>query len=141
VIRFRVLDGPYDPHERMPADDGPEAPYEAQRPTSSGPRAAAADRPEPSEGVERRLLELTVAEALLGGRVEVTTASGKVRMVIPPCTSSGQTFRLRGRGQPGPSGAQDLMLEVRIITPSSLDPASRALIEEFARLHPELPER
>ena len=81
-------------------------------------------------------LPVSVSEALLGGRVELTTSSGKVRLVVPPCTSSGALLRLRGRNQPDPDRPpSDLYLEVQVVMPSSLDDQSRDLILEFARLN------
>ncbi|MBI3178241.1 MAG: molecular chaperone DnaJ, partial [Deltaproteobacteria bacterium] len=43
---------------------------------------------------------ITLAEAVLGGSVEVPTVDGRVRMKVPPGTQSGHTFRLRGKGAP-----------------------------------------
>ena len=81
-------------------------------------------------------LPVSVSEALLGGRVEVTTPSGSVRLVVPPCTSSGTLLRLRGRNRPDPDGpATDLYLEIQVVMPSSLDDESRELILQFARLN------
>lgn len=82
-------------------------------------------------------LPISVSEALLGGRVEVSTPGGSVRLVVPPCTSSGTLLRLRGRNRPDPEGpATDLYLEIQVVMPSSLDDESRDLILQFARLNP-----
>jgi curved DNA-binding protein len=77
-------------------------------------------------------LPVSVTEALLGGRVEVTTPSGRCRLVVPPCTSSGTMLRLRGRG----TKDRDLFLAVQVVMPPALDPESRGLVEQFARLNP-----
>ncbi|MBN1336296.1 MAG: J domain-containing protein [Deltaproteobacteria bacterium] len=77
-------------------------------------------------------LPVSVTEALLGGRVEVSTPSGRCRLVVPPCTSSGTLLRLPGRG----AGDRDLFLAVQVVMPRSLDPESRGLVEHFARLNP-----
>ena len=47
-----------------------------------------------------RELPLTLAEALLGGEVPVTTLKGKVLLRIPPGTQNGHRFRLAGQGMP-----------------------------------------
>lgn len=86
-------------------------------------------------GKEIVVVPITVAEALLGGRVGVQTPQGAVRLTVPPCSSSGTRLRLRGRASSG----GDLYVELRIVTPSTLDEESRMLIEEFARLNPENP--
>lgn len=84
----------------------------------------------PEEGVVR--VDVGVVEAILGGRVQVDTPTGAVRVTIPPGTSSGTRLRLRGRGW---SGA-DLFAEVRIVVPTRIDDESRALIERFGELNP-----
>lgn len=78
------------------------------------------------------VLDVSVAEAILGGRVEVDTPGGRVRVSIPPGTSSGTRLRLAGRG----AGGADLTVETRIVVPKELDPESRALIEAFAARNP-----
>jgi curved DNA-binding protein len=77
-------------------------------------------------------LPISVSEALLGGRVELDTPGGKVRLVVPPCTSSGTLLRLRGRNRSVPG---DLYLRVEVVMPASLDEQSRELIMQFARMN------
>lgn len=81
-------------------------------------------------GEEVRQVDITVAEAILGGRVPVVTPQGTVKVAIPAGTSSGTRFRLRGKGAAG-----DLVAEVRIVVPRHLDEESRRLIERFAELN------
>jgi len=61
-------------------------------------------------------LPVTVAEAVLGGQVEVPTPGGRVRMRIPPGSDSGTELRLRGKGVPKHAGlaAGDLYATLRI---------------------------
>lgn len=112
---------------------------DGQAPRSSastrGPTARNTPPTTPESG--NQVVEISVSEALLGGRIEVQTPSGTVRVTLPPCTSSGKRLRLSGRG----AGGSDLYLELRIVVPTSLDARSRALIEEFAELNPESPDR
>jgi DnaJ-class molecular chaperone len=83
---------------------------------------------------------VSIAEALLGGRVELHTPQGRVKLAVPPCTSSGTVLRLRGKGAATPDGKPaDLCVAVRIVVPRQLDEASKDLIEQFARLNPESP--
>lgn len=86
-------------------------------------------------GEDVRQVAISVVEALLGGRVEVDTPGGRVRVSVPPCTSSGARLRLRGKG----AGGRDLYVELRIVVPKSLDEESRRLIERFAALNPDTP--
>ncbi len=78
-----------------------------------------------------RELPVTLAEALLGGEVPVTTLKGKVLLRIPAGTQNGRTFRLKGQGMPLLRGEDvgDLLAKVRVVLPS-LDPEA----EEAARL-------
>lgn len=117
-----------------PEDEWPGADRAGSAQAGPGRGAEAGGEP------ECQPLPISVAEALLGGRVEVPTPAGPVRIVIPPCTSSGQRLRLRGKGAIAPDGQRgDLYLVVEIHTPDSLDAESRELIEAFARLNPDDP--
>jgi len=79
---------------------------------------------------------LTFPEAVLGTKVEVPTIRGdRLTVTVKPGASSGTRVRLKGQGIAG----GDMYLVVKIATPSQLDPRSRELIEELARLHPQNP--
>jgi DnaJ-class molecular chaperone len=79
---------------------------------------------------------LSLAEAVLGTRVEVPTLEGnQVTVKIPPGTSSGARLRLRGLGIAG----GDQFIEVKVAVPAPADERSRQLIEEFSRLNPQNP--
>ena len=74
------------------------------------------------EGADLRLeLPITLYEAALGGKVRVPTLDGAVELAIPPGTSSGRTFRLKGKGFPAKAGAGDLLATVRIMLPEGGD--------------------
>ena len=63
-------------------------------------------------------LELTLEEAFAGvtRRLETGTAEHRkaVEVRIPPGVADGSRVRVAGRGAPGPAGAGDLMLRVRV---------------------------
>lgn len=84
---------------------------------------------------------ITIVEASLGARVEVPTIGASAMMKVPPGTSSGQVFRLKERGMPAlrGGGKGDLLVEVKIVTPSVIDEKSKELLREFQKLHPENP--
>jgi len=82
-------------------------------------------------------LDISIPEAVRGGRIELDTPKGKVRLTIPPGTSSGARLRLKGKGE----GGGDLYVLLRIVVPSGLDDESRALIEQFALLNPDDPRK
>jgi DnaJ-class molecular chaperone len=77
---------------------------------------------------------ISVAEAVLGAKVDVPTVDGnQVTVKVPPGTSSGSRLRLRGMGIAG----GDQYLEFKVAVPRVSDARSRELIEEFARLNPQ----
>src|SRR5207302_270722 len=75
---------------------------------------------------------ITLAEAILGARIQVPALDGDAVLVVPPGTQSGQSFRLRGRGLPHVfgAGAGDLYVTARVEIPKGLD----ARTQEIARL-------
>ncbi len=86
---------------------------------------------------------ITIAEAALGARIQVPTIDGMTSMRVPPETSSGQVFRLRGKGVPHLKGGGqgDQLVTVKIVAPKNLDARSQDLLREFARLNPADPRR
>lgn len=81
---------------------------------------------------------LSVWEALLGARIRVPTPSGEGVLVVPPGTTGGQIFRLRGQGLPRLSGEStgDLYVTARVEVPTGLDARTHELVRELARLMP-----
>ncbi len=79
---------------------------------------------------------LSLAEAVLGAKVDVPTLAGeRLSVKVPPGTSSGARLRLRGKGIAG----GDQYIEIKIVVPAPKDERSRELIEEFAKLNPQSP--
>ncbi|HDL10002.1 MAG TPA: molecular chaperone DnaJ [Candidatus Omnitrophica bacterium] len=73
---------------------------------------------------------LTLAEAILGGEVEVPTIDGKVRMKVPPGTQTGKIFRLRGKGVSTSHGSRgDQLVEVFVEIPSHLSREEKRMLE------------
>jgi curved DNA-binding protein len=81
---------------------------------------------------------ITVAEAVLGAKVDVPTLDGTKSLTIPPGSSSGQKLRLRGQGVPasGTKPEGDLFLALKVVVPRSVDDTSRRLIREFDERNP-----
>jgi curved DNA-binding protein len=74
---------------------------------------------------------------LLGGEIEVVTPTGRVALKIPPGTTDGQSFRLRGQGMPGMGASRergDLHVEVHATLPTKLTAEQRKLVESMASL-------
>jgi DnaJ-class molecular chaperone len=109
-------------------------------PRAAGPRVnvrgaeGAAPPPRAAAGAEEVLrVPVSIVEALLGGRIPVDTPQGRVHVTLPPCKASdGARVRVRGKAADG----GDLLVELRVVLPASLDDESRALIERFAELNP-----
>ncbi|MSQ02611.1 MAG: J domain-containing protein [Myxococcales bacterium] len=97
------------------------------------PRTEARDAP----SGEVLVVDVPFTDAILGGRVEVETPQGRVRLSIPAGSSSGTRFRLRGKGKSDATGQPgDAFAEVRVTVPKGLDEESRLLIEQFAQRNP-----
>jgi DnaJ-class molecular chaperone len=77
-------------------------------------------------------LPVTLYEAVLGDKVRVPTLGGAVELSIPKNTSSGRTFRLKGKGLPKPGGgAGDLFVTARIVLPDGNDSELEALMQKW----------
>ncbi|MBX3396439.1 MAG: J domain-containing protein [Phycisphaerae bacterium] len=78
---------------------------------------------------------VTVAEAVLGAKVDVPTIDGRSTVTIPPGTPSGAKLRLAGMGVAHSSRNDrgDLYAVVKIVPPRSLTAEQRRIMEEFSR--------
>jgi DnaJ-class molecular chaperone len=82
-------------------------------------------------------LPITLYEAVLGGKVRVPTLGSAVELSIPKNTSSGRTFRLKGKGLPKASGGTgDLFVTTRIMLPDGNDAELEALMQKWRDGHP-----
>jgi DnaJ-class molecular chaperone len=85
------------------------------------------------EGANLRAeISVPLKDAILGGLVRVPTLSGAVDLKIPPRTSGGRTFRLKGKGLPQ-KGAEpgDLLVSVNIALPEGADAELEALAKKL----------
>ena len=71
--------------------------------------------------------------AVLGGKVEVPTVDGKVRVTIKPGTQPGTVLRLRGKGLPDANryGMGDMLINVMVYVPETLNATERQAIESL----------
>jgi molecular chaperone DnaJ len=81
---------------------------------------------------------ISVWEALLGARIRVPTPSGEAVLVVPPGTTGGQVFRLRGQGLPKltTESTGDFYVTVRFEVPTGLDVRTHELVRQLERLMP-----
>ncbi|WP_174803249.1 molecular chaperone DnaJ [Martelella limonii] len=80
---------------------------------------------------------ISMTQASLGGKFEVTTLEGaKSRVSVPEGTQTGKQFRLKGKGMPvlRSSHRGDLYIQVRVETPQKLTKRQRELLQEFEEL-------
>jgi DnaJ-class molecular chaperone len=77
-------------------------------------------------------LPITLYEAVLGGKVRVPTLGSAVELSIPKNTSSGRTFRLKGKGLPKATGTTgDLFVTTRIVLPDANHAELEALMQKW----------
>jgi len=95
------------------------------------------------DGVDLRVdLPISLYEAVLGGKVRVPTLGSAVELTLPKNTSSGRTFRLKGKGLPKAGGVTgDLFVTTRIMLPDGNDAELEALMEKWRKSHPYNPRR
>ena len=88
-------------------------------------------------GADLRLdIPITLYEAVLGAKVRVPTLDGAVELAIPAGTSSGRTFRLKGKGFPAKEGKGDLLATVRIMLPEGGDAELEELMRQWRKAKP-----
>jgi molecular chaperone DnaJ len=82
---------------------------------------------------------ITFPQASLGAEIEVPTLDGRAKLKIPPATSSGKVFYLKGKGAPrvGGSTRGNQVVHIYIDVPKKLTPRQKELLEEFASINGE----
>jgi DnaJ-class molecular chaperone len=80
---------------------------------------------------------ISLDEAVLGGKVEVPTVSGKVSVSVPKGASSGQTLRLRGKGVPAGKdrAAGDQRVKLKIVAPPAIDAELETFMKTWRETH------
>lgn len=76
-------------------------------------------------------LPISPSEAALGASVNVPTLDANLNVTIPPNSSGGRKLRLRGKGLPGKTPG-DLIVILQIIMPSQHTDTAKALYEKLA---------
>lgn len=82
---------------------------------------------------------ISFAEAALGTTLTVPTLEHPVSLKVPAGTSSGRTFRVRGRGVQGKGVHGDLLVTVEVAVPTKLSPGAREAVEKLATELPDDP--
>jgi DnaJ-class molecular chaperone len=81
-------------------------------------------------------LPITLDEAVLGGKIETPTVSGRVALTIPKGSSSGQTLRLRGKGVKARGGTQgDQLVRLKVVMPPEIDSELQEFMQKWREGH------
>jgi DnaJ-class molecular chaperone len=82
-------------------------------------------------------LPVGLAEAVLGGKIEVPTIDGPVTMTVPEGSNTGTVLRLRGRGIVDPKSGQrgDQYVRLQVVLPKTVDRELDAFVREWAKAH------
>lgn len=82
-------------------------------------------------------LKISIDEAVLGAKIEVATVRGPVNLTIPKATSSGRTFRLRGKGVTNTTSGKtgDQLVTVAIVLPEEVDDKLSYFLSEWRQTH------
>lgn len=71
---------------------------------------------------------VTIYEAVLGGEIEVPTATGKVTMKIQPLSQQGRVYRLKGLGLAG----GDFLVTLEVLVPKTLSTEEVVLFRKLS---------
>lgn len=83
---------------------------------------------------------VTLAEAVLGGKVDVPTPQGTISLTVPPNTSSGARLRIKGHGvRPAGEPPGDLFAEIQIVLSDNLSADERRQLAAISNAHPQSP--
>jgi molecular chaperone DnaJ len=78
--------------------------------------------------------KINFAQAIFGTEIEVVTINGKkVKLKVPPGTSSGKLFRLKGLGIQTAGNKGDFFVRIEIETPQNLSSSSKKDFKEWAK--------
>jgi DnaJ-class molecular chaperone len=77
-------------------------------------------------------LPVTLAEAVLGARVEAPTPTGSVILTVPKGSNTGTVLRLKGKGVPRRGGHGDELVKLKVMLPSELNPELETFLSNWA---------
>ena len=84
---------------------------------------------------------ITIDEAVLGGKVEVPTTTGRVAVTVPAGANTGQILRLKGKGVKTRGGTGDQLVKLSVVLPDRVDDDLKALAEAWRAKHSYDPRR
>lgn len=76
---------------------------------------------------------ISLREAVLGGKVRITTPSGPVAITLAPNSNTGKVMRLKGKGVAKRGGEHgDAYVTLKIVLPETPDPELTAFVNDWA---------
>ena len=80
-------------------------------------------------------MPVTITDAVLGGKIEVPTLYGTVKVSVPAGSSSGDKLRLKGKGVSDVNNGRkgDMYIILNVITPKKLSRDQKKLFESLAK--------
>jgi DnaJ-class molecular chaperone len=77
-------------------------------------------------------LPVTIAEAVLGARIEAPTPTGSVILTVPKGSNTGTVLRLKGKGVPRRGGHGDELVKLKVMLPSEPNPELETFLTNWA---------
>ena len=80
------------------------------------------------------VIPISFPQAALGTELQIETLEGPATIKVPEGTQSGREFKLRGKGVPhlNEHGKGDLIVEIRVATPSKLNKSQKELLRQLS---------
>jgi molecular chaperone DnaJ len=80
------------------------------------------------------VMPISFPQAALGTELEIETLEGPETLKVPEGVQSGKEFRLRGKGVPhlNERGKGDLIVEIRVATPTKMTRQQRELVKQLS---------
>jgi DnaJ-class molecular chaperone len=76
-------------------------------------------------------LPVTLAEAVLGARIRVPTATGPVLLTVPKGSNTGAVLRLKGKGVPRQGGHGDELVKLKVMLPPGTNPELETFLSNW----------
>ncbi|HCU59163.1 MAG TPA: molecular chaperone DnaJ [Alphaproteobacteria bacterium] len=76
-------------------------------------------------------LPISIKEAVLGAKITVPTLNGKVKISVPPYSSSGEKLRLKGKGISSKTGVGDEIITLKIMAPQEHNKILEQVLSEM----------
>lgn len=80
-------------------------------------------------------LPVDIYTAILGGKINIQTLHGPVKITIPAGTANGKVLRLKGKGMPAGTAHGDLYVTVNVQVPMHLSEEEISLFKQLRAIH------